>query len=146
MAAVNVYFPRLFEDGSLGLRAAPRTVPVADGRVTQHLLEVLLAGPNGEERAESHYPTLDRRTRLLRVAIVEDLASVELNEEIRRVIGNPFSELAYWSIVYTATEASPVERVTLTRFGEPLLRFGSPPVTIDPGASRTQAPAWVRPR
>jgi spore germination protein GerM len=144
-AVLNVYFPRLFEDGALGLRAVPRTV-VTDDRVDRQLLEALLAGPNGEERADSQYPALDRRTRLLRVDQVGDLASIEFDEALRRVIGRPFSELAYWSIVYTATEVSPVERVTLVRSEAPLLSFGAPPVSIGPGATRAQAPAWVRPR
>lgn len=142
---LNVYFPRLFEDGSLGLRAAPRTAR-ADAHVERQLLEALLAGPNGDERADSHYPTLDRRTRLLQVDLVGDLASIEFDLELRRVIGRPFSELAYWSIVYTATEVPTVERVTLVQSGGPLLSFGAPPVAISPGASRARAPEWVRPR
>jgi spore germination protein GerM len=143
--ALHVYFPRLLEDGTLGLHGVPRTIRTG-GSVVAQLLEALVAGPNGEERADDHYPTLDRRTRLLRAEILDGLANVEFDDELRRVVGRPFSELAYWSIVFTATDAPGVERVTLIQSGAPLLSFGSPPVMLHPGASRAQAPEWVRPR
>ena len=141
---VTVYFPRYFEDGSLGLRGVERTVR-AD-QTARGALEALIAGPDGPERAlDLEYP-LNRRTKILSLGVESGIASVEFGPELAEVRGRPFSELAYWSIVYTLTDVSEIQGVSLLQAGQPLRNFGYPPVPIPVVAGRVDAPAWVTPR
>jgi spore germination protein GerM len=74
-------------------------------------------------------------------------AAIELDDAgLRRVHGRPYSELVFWSIVYTMTEVPGVERVSLLRGGVPLPALGDPPFSVPAVAGRQDAPAWVRPR
>lgn len=143
---IALYLPRLFEDDSLGLRRVSRTI-VPSGEPARDAVEALIRGPNGDERAADIQYPLDRRTRVLAARVEGGLVELELDDEgLRLVHGRPYSELVFWSIVYTLTEAPGVDGVMLLREGRPLLEFGSPPVAVPPGASRRDAPAWVRPR
>jgi spore germination protein GerM len=142
--AIMIYLPRRFMDDSLGLQAVPRTVP-ADQPLALAALTALVAGPNGDERADDfHYP-LDRRTTIRGVQVEDRVAILDLGAQIDRVRGQPFSELAYWSLVYTLTEVSGVDRVALRREGVPLTQFGDPPFPL-PNGGRGEAPGWARPR
>src|SRR3954469_912160 len=49
--AATIYLPRLFEDGSLGLRAASRSASPPDDAL-RAAVEALLLGPNAAERAD----------------------------------------------------------------------------------------------
>ena len=139
-----IYLPALLEDDSLGLRAAPRGLP-GTGEPLREALEALILGPNGSERAADFEVALDRRTRLLAASVERGTASIEFDEGIERVHGRPFSELVYWSIVYTATEVPGVERVRLLRQGSVIGELGDPPFTVPDTAGRDDAPAWARP-
>jgi spore germination protein GerM len=141
---ISIYFPRYFEDGSLGLRAAQRTV--GSDAPALHALEALIAGPDGSERADDLEYPLDRHTQVRSFAIANGIATIELGPELDQVRGQPFSELAYWSIVFTLTEQPGVRGVALVRDGAPLRQFGYPPVPIQASAGRDQAPAWTKPR
>jgi len=142
---VTIYLPRLFEDGTLGLRAVTRPQTILDDPARDGL-EALLRGPTGDERADDFEYALDPHTRLLGLAVRDMTATVDFDSGIDRVYGRPFSELVYWSIVYTATEAADVQRVALSEQGEPLREIGYPPIPVLFFATRADAPDWVRPR
>ncbi len=143
--ALVIYLPRLYADGSLGLQAAPRSVVLADDPA-RDAMEHLVRGPTGDERAADYQFALDFRTRLRSVRVEAGTAAVDFETGIDRVHGRPFSEIVYWSIIYTLTEAPGVERVTLFYRGEPLDALGSPAFPVQPLATRDGAPGWVRPR
>src|SRR5437870_5633461 len=58
--AVTMYLPRWFEDDSLGLRGVSRSLPSND--LPRLLVEALIHGPNGEERAANFEYPFDPRT------------------------------------------------------------------------------------
>lgn len=141
---VTLYFPRYFEDTSFALRAT--TCSVGSDDLPLRTMEALIRGPDGPERADDlNYP-LSPRTKLLSVREVGGVVNVDLGPEVAEVRGRPYSELAYWSIVYTLTDLPGIQGVTLLREGQPLREFGFPPVPISEAANRAQAPAWVTPR
>ncbi len=142
---ITIYLPRWFMDEALGLQAVSRAVPL-DVEPVRAAAAALIAGPNGDERADDFQYPLDRRTRLLTAQVENGTAVLDLGDEIDRVRGRPYSELVYWSIVYTLTEVPGVERVALRRLGEPLLELGAPPFQVPPTASRADTPDWARPR
>lgn len=142
---ITIYLPRLFEDGSLGLRAVPRTVEPSEvaGR---EALEALIRGPNGDERAANFQYALDRRTRVKTFRVEGDTGVAELDEGLERVHGRPFSELVYWAIVYTLTETPGIEQVMLVRGDAPVTELGDPPARVPAPAGRADVPSWARPR
>lgn len=142
---IRVYLPRLFEDGSLGLQGVPRHVVLSDDQV-RDVLTALIRGPDGNERAEDYQYALDRRTQLVMARAEVDTAHVEFDDGLRRVHGRPFSELVYWSIVYTLTELPGIEAVSLWQGDRPLAALGDPPFPVPPRGTRAAAPAWARPR
>lgn len=142
---VVIYLPRLFEDGSLGLQGVSRHVVLADEPV-RDMLSTLIRGPDGNERADNYQYALDRRTQVVMARVEAGTAHVELDERLRRVHGRPFSELVYWSIVYTLTELPGIEGVTLWQGDGPLATLGDPPFPVPPRGARTAAPSWARPR
>ncbi len=142
---IVIYLPRRFADDSLGLQAVSRAVPV-ELESARAAATALIAGPDGDERADDFQYPLDRHTRLLGVWVESGTATLDLGDEVDRVRGRPYSELVYWSIVYTLTEVPGVERVALRRLGEPLLELGTPPFRVPPTGSRAEAPAWAHPR
>jgi spore germination protein GerM len=83
---------------------------------------------------------------LLATTVDAGVATIELGERIQRVHGRPYSELVYWSIVFTATEAPGVEAVRLLYRGVPLTELGAPPFAVPSEGRREAAPAWARPR
>ena len=142
---ITIYLPRLFEDDSLGLQGVIRAVvPSADP--VRDAIEALIRGPDGDERAADYQYALDRRTRVVNVRMESGTATVELDEQIRRVHGRPFSELVYWSIVFTLTAVPGVERVALIQNGAPLAQLGDPPFTVPAAGTRAAAPAWAHPQ
>jgi len=141
----TIYLPRLFEDGSLGLRAVSRSITRPDDPA-RDAIEELVRGPTGDERADDFQFALDPRTRLRSIQIPAGTATLDFETGLDRVHGRPFSELVFWSIVYTLTEAPGVDRVTLLYRGEPLRELGSPPFPVPAGVTRGNAPDWVRPR
>ena len=143
--ALTIYLPRLFEDGSLGLRAVSRPAAHRDDRLRE-ALEALIAGPDGDERASAFQYPLQPRTRLRSIAVNGGTAVVDFETGIDRVHGRPYSELVYWAIVHTVTEVAGVDRVTLSYRGDVLRDFGDPAVPIGVAAGRADAPDWVRPR
>jgi len=143
--AATIYLPRLFEDGSLGLRAASRPASLPDDPL-RAAIDALLLGPNAAERADDFEYPLDPRSRLRSVTVNGGTATLDFETGIDQVYGRPFSELVFWSIVYTATEVPGVERVALAQGGTPLRQLGEPAVSIPAAASRADAPDWVRPR
>ncbi|HEV8613561.1 MAG TPA: GerMN domain-containing protein [Gemmatimonadales bacterium] len=142
---VTIYLPRLFADGTLGLQGVPRPID-ADRDPAWEVLQALIRGPDGEERAADFQYALDRRTRALGVRVEGGTGTIEFGEGLERVHGRPFSELVYWSIVYTMTEVPGVDRVALTHEGRRLATLGSPPFDVPSVASRAEAPSWARPR
>jgi spore germination protein GerM len=142
---ITIYLPRRFLDDALGLQAVARSVP-ADQEPAHAALAALIAGPDGDERADDFQYPLDRRTQIRAVRVEDHVAVVDLGAEIDRVRGRPFSELVYWSIVYTLTEVPSVERVALRREGEVLAQLGDPFFAVPAAAGRAEAPAWARPR
>jgi spore germination protein GerM len=140
-----IYLPRMFEDGSLGLRVVHRP-SMQDNDPGREAVEQLIRGPTGDERADDHQFALDLRTRLRSVQVAAGTATVDFESGLERVHGRPFSELVFWSIVYTLTEIPGVERVTLLDRGEPVRELGSPPFAVPGTATRAEAPDWVRPR
>lgn len=143
-ARTRLYFPRYFEDTSLGLRGVQRTV--AGDQPALRSLEALIQGPDGPERAADFNYPLNPRTGITFFDLANGVATVEFGSELAEVRGRPFSELAYWSIVYTLTELPDVRGVSLVRSGQPLREFGFPPVSIPVTATRSDAPGWVTPR
>ena len=140
----TIYLPRYFEDGSLGLRGVDRIV--ASDQPARRALEAFIQGPDGAERAaDLNYP-LSPRTGIVSFDLANEIATIEFGPELAEVRGRPFSELAYWSIVYTLTEVPGVRGVSLVRSGQPLREFGFPPVPIPAVATRADAPSWVAPR
>jgi hypothetical protein len=79
-------------------------------------------------------------------SIAEKTAILDFESGLERIHGNPFSELTYWSIVYTATEVPGVERLTLLDGGARLPALGFPPFSVPTAGSRADAPEWARPR
>ncbi|MBM2812850.1 MAG: putative Lipoprotein LpqB, GerMN domain protein [Chloroflexi bacterium] len=144
VAEVVIYLPRLLDDASLTLQRVTRTV-VTSGDPSRDALETLIRGPNGQERAEGLYPALDPHTQVLGLTVEAGTASVELDEGLRRVHGRPFSELVYWSMVYTLTEAPGVRGVRLVRGGGPLASMGDPAFELPAEGTRDSAPSWARP-
>lgn len=144
-ADITLYLPRRFEDDSLGLSPARRVIS-ASGEGGRQVLEMLIQGPSGDERADDFQYPLSIRTRIISFSVEDGTARVEFDQELDNVRGRPYSELVYWSIVYTLTEISGIRGVALTRSGRPLREFGYPPVAIPVTAARADAPAWVRPR
>jgi spore germination protein GerM len=142
---VTIYLPRLFEDGTLGLRAVTRPQTILDD-LARDGLEALIRGPTGDERADDFEYALDPRTRLLGLAVLDLTATADFDSGIGKVYGRPFSELVYWAIVYTLTEAPGTQRVALSERGEPLREIGYPPIPVLAFATRSDAPDWVRPR
>jgi spore germination protein GerM len=140
----TLYFPRYFEDSSLGLRGVERPIP--DDQPVRRALEALIQGPDGPERAaDLNYP-VNPHTAIVSFELVNGVVTVELGPELAEVRGRPYSELAYWSIVYTLTELPEVRGVALLHAGQPLREFGYPPVPIPAVASRSDAPGWAHPR
>jgi hypothetical protein len=142
---ITIYLPRRFMDDTLGLQAVSRNVPI-DREPALAAATALVAGPDGDERAADFQYPLDHHTRILGVQIEHGTAMIDLDEEIDRVRGRPYSELVYWAIVSTLTEVPGVERVALRRLGMPLLQLGTPPFPVPATASRADVPAWARPR
>ena len=138
-----IFLPRLLEDNSLRLARTARTIPSEEA--ARWTLQALIDGPDGDERAGDYQYPLSPRTRILDLTVTDGTVSVEFDSEIDRVRGRPFSELAYWSIVFTLTEVPGVRAVALVRAGEPVTEFGFPPVPIRRVATRAEAPAWVVP-
>jgi spore germination protein GerM len=132
-------------DDALGLQPVVRSVP-ADREPAHAALAALIAGPDGDERADDFQYPLDRRTSIRAVRVEDHVAMVDLGAEVDRVRGRPFSELVYWSIVYTLTEVPGVDRVALQREGEALAQLGDPAYVVPASAGRADAPAWARPR
>lgn len=143
-ARTTIYFPRYFEDSSLGLRGTERLV--ATDQTALRAFEGLIQGPDGPERAADFQYPLNPRTKIVSFTLVDAVARIELGPELSDVRGRPFSELAYWSIVYTLTEVPGVRGVSLVQSGQPLRNFGFPPVAIPAVATRAEAPSWVTPR
>jgi germination protein M len=141
----TVFLPRLFDDDSLRLAPVGRAVADSDN-VAAAVLDALIQGPNGDERAADFEYALDRRTRVLGVSVRDGTAMADFGAGLERVHGRPFTELVYWSIVYTLTEAPGVQRVELHQNGAPLTMLGDPPFTVPPQGTRDQAPDWARPR
>ena len=141
----TIYLPRLFEDDSLGLRGVARSLTWS-GAPARDAIDELIRGPNGDERAADFQYPLDRRTRLRSATITDGTATVDFETGLERVHGRPFSELVYWSILYTATEVRGVERVVLQEGGGRLSELGFPAFSVPATATRQDAPAWVRPR
>ena len=142
----QVYLPRWFDDDSLGLQGLERQLPAGEN-VARATLEALIQGPTGLERANNVQYALDRGTRILGLSLNDGTAVIELDSEgLDRIHGRPFSELAFWSLVFTMTEAPGIESVTLVKDGTPLAALGDPPFTLPTQASRSQAPPWVQPR
>ena len=144
-AGVTIYLPRLFEDGSLGLQGVPRVVAASDDPAWE-MLQALIRGPDGDERAANFQYALDRRTRVLNVHVDGGTCTIEFGQGLEQVHGRPFSELVYWSIVFTLTEVPGIQRVVLTRGGAPLQHLGDPPFALPAQGTRDAAPAWARPR
>lgn len=142
---ITIYLPRLFEDGSLGLRAVARDVEPGEVR-GREALEALIRGPNGDERAANFQYALDRRTRVNAFRVEGGTAMVELDEGLERVHGRPFSELVYWAIIYTLTKTPGIERVMLVRGNVPVTELGAPPARVPAPAGRVDVPSWARPR
>jgi hypothetical protein len=142
---ITIYLPRLFDDGSLGLQGVPRYVVLSNDPV-RDVLTSLIRGPDGNERAENYQYALDRRTQVVVARSDADTAHVEFDEALRRVHGRPFSELVYWSIVYTLTELPGIEGVALWQGDRPLATLGDPPFPVPPRGVRAAAPSWARPR
>ncbi len=142
---ITIYLPRRFMDDALGLQAVPRDVPVNQEPALAAAI-ALVAGPDGDERADDFQYPLDRHTRILDIRVESGTATLDLGEEVDRVRGRPYSELVYWSIVYTLTEVPGVERVALHRLGEPLRELGTPRFAVPATASRADAPSWAGPR
>jgi spore germination protein GerM len=140
-----IYLPRLFEDGSLGLRAVGRSATRPDDPA-RDAMEALVRGPTGDERADDFQFALDPRTGIRSIQVAGSTATVDFESGLERIHGRPFSELVFWSMVYTLTEAPGVERVTLLERGEPLRELGSPAFAVPASATRADAPDWVRPR
>lgn len=141
---ITLYFPRLLEDETLGLSATRRVVPSHD--LLRMAIEALIQGPDGDERAADYAYPLSPRTRVISLRVDDGVARIEFDREVDRVRGRPFSELAYWSIVYTLTEVPGVRAVTLLRDAEPLREFGFPAFRIPEIGTRTDAPSWAHPR
>ena len=74
------------------------------------------------------------------------LLHIDFESGIDGVYGRPYSELVYWSIIYTATEVLGVDRVTLAYRGSVLREIGEPTVAVPAAAGRADAPDWARPR
>lgn len=142
---VTIYLPRLFEDNSLGLRAASRPA-VLPRDPAREAIEALIQGPTGDERAADFEYALEPRTRLRSVSVGGGTATVDFESGIDKVHGRPFSELVYWSIVYTLTEVPSVDRVALSYGGQPLREIGFPPSPVPAAATRADVPDWARPR
>jgi Sporulation and spore germination len=142
---VTIYLPRLFEDGSLGLRAASRPATLPDDPA-RDAIESLVRGPSGDERAADFEYALDQRSRLRSVGVNGGTVTVDFESGIDRVHGRPFSELVYWSIVCTLTDVPAVDRVALSYRGDPLREIGYPPFPVPPFATRADVPDWARPR
>jgi spore germination protein GerM len=142
---ITIYLPRLFSDGSLGLAAVQRGIPPQEDQVADSL-QALIQGPTGDERADDYEVALDRRTQVLSLQRDGDAVLVTFDDNLARVRGRPYSELVYWAIVYTATEAPGVQRAGLLQHDAPLLQFGYPAIAIAARASRSDAPWWVHPR
>jgi len=140
-----IYLPRLFEDGSLGLQAVARPIGLPDDPA-RDAIEQLIRGPTGDERAADYQFALSAHSRLRSVGVEAGTAMIDFESGIDRVLGRPFSELVYWSIVYTATEAPGVNRVALSYRGEALQEIGAPPFPVPAAATRADAPDWARPR
>lgn len=140
---ITLYFPRLLADGSLGLSAAQREVPT--NGLPRAAIEALVDGPDGDERAADYEYPLSPRTQVVSFEVRDRIATVEFGPELARVRGRPFSELAYWSIVYTLTGLDGVDGITLVKDGVSLEEFGYPPVRIPGVAGRAAAPGWIRP-
>jgi hypothetical protein len=142
---VTIFLPRLFEDNSLGLRSAgrPSSLPADPAR---EALDALIQGPSGDERAADFEYALEPHTELRSVTVTNGTAVVDFGSGVDKVVGRPFSELVYWSIVYTLTEVPGVERVTLAYRGQPMQTLGSPPFPLHPAATRADSPDWARPR
>jgi hypothetical protein len=83
---------------------------------------------------------------VLGVTVENGTAVADLGAGLEQVHGQPFSELVYWSLVYTLTETPGVRRVELRQFGAPLATLGEPPFPVPSQATRDQAPDWARPR
>lgn len=144
-ASFTIYLPRLFEDDSLGLRGVARNLTWSDAPA-RDAIDQLIRGPDGDERAADFHYALDRRTRLRSATITDGTAIVDFETGLERVHGRPFSELVYWSILYTATEVPGVERLVLQEGGGRLSELGFPAFSVPAVAMRSGAPAWVRPR
>ena len=142
---VAVYLPRLFEDGSLGLQAVPRHV-VLSGDPLRDLLLMFIQGPDGNERADNYQYAIDRRTQVVTARLEGDTVHLELDEGLLRVHGRPYSELVYWSLVFTLTELPGVHGVSLREGDRPLATLGDPPFAVPVRGSRAMAPPWARPR
>ncbi len=141
----TIFLPHLLADGSLRLEPVPRS-RVDSGNLARDALEMLVEGPTGDERAADLQYALDRRTQVLGVTVDSGTAVANFGNGLDRVHGRPFSELVYWAVVYTLTQAPGVDRVELRQYGTPLRTLGDPPFSVPATAMRDQAPDWVRPR
>jgi spore germination protein GerM len=143
---IPIYLPRWFADDTLGLQGVPRVLKPTEDPAWE-VLHALIRGPTGDERAADFAYALDHRTRVRSVRLEGVTGTIDFGEGLERLQGRPFSELAYWSIVYTLTEVPGVSRVTLEQDGSRLTTFGLPAFTLPAAAAgREDAPAWAQPR
>jgi spore germination protein GerM len=109
-------------------------------------LELLVAGPNADERAADYEYPLSPRTRINRDTVADGIATADFAAGLDEGHGRRYSELVYWAIVYTLTEAPGVRGVSLAVNGLAITSLGDPPVPIPAIGRRDQAPDWARPR
>ena len=143
--SLTIYLPRLFEDDSLGLRAVIRPTRLPD-QMARQALEELIQGPTGDERAADFEYPLSPRTALRDVRVANGTAIIDFESGLDRVNGRPYSELVFWSIIYTLTDVPGIDRAMLMERGTMLHQLGDPPFAVPATASRADAPDWARPR
>lgn len=96
------------------LRSVPR-----DAISRRDLVEILLAGPNGDELDQQYTTFLPANLELNTTFKQGPLLFLDVSQELAELTGQPLSQ-ALAQIVYTATELEGVERVQITVDGKPV--------------------------
>jgi spore germination protein GerM len=132
-----VYFSTLGDDESIKLVSVPRTVTYTNTPLTE-TIRALLTGPSGEEKKNNLITNIPDNTKLLSVAVKDNIAYINLSKEFEfNSFGREATIGQIKQIVYTVTEFSNVRSVQFLINGQVKTYLGGEGVIISKPLSRS---------
>ena len=128
---VRAYFVLGGEPGSVGLAPVLRVVPKT-AAVGKAAMDALLAGPTADESGDRTITSaVPDGTKLLRLAIKNSVATVDLSTEFDSGGGTASMQYRLAQVVYTLTQFSAIKSVVFQMDGQTVTVFGSEGITLD---------------